>query len=131
MKDLSIGQLSDLTSVGIETIRYYEKVRLLPEPPRTLGGHRLYARDYVKRLIFIRRSRELGFAPGEIHNLLTMVEGGYSCGQVKKAALDHVKSIRSRIRHLRRMERTLATTAARCKGGTAPACPIVDVLSRP
>jgi MerR family transcriptional regulator, mercuric resistance operon regulatory protein len=131
VKDLSIGQVSALTGVGIETIRYYEKVSLLPEPPRTVGGHRLYANDHVKRLIFIRRSRALGFTIGEIGDLLALVDGGYTCGQVQKAALDHVKSIQNKIRHLRQMARTLANTAARCRGGTAPACPIIEVLSRP
>jgi MerR family mercuric resistance operon transcriptional regulator len=131
VRDLSIGQLSDLTGVGIETIRYYEKAGLLPKPPRTAGGHRLYENDHIKRLIFIRRSRELGFTLGEIRNLLAMVDGGYTCGQVQRAALDHLNSIRSKIQDLRRMEKTLATTAARCKGGRAPACPIIEVLSRP
>jgi MerR family mercuric resistance operon transcriptional regulator len=131
VKDFSIGQLSDLTGVGIETIRYYEKVRLLPKPPRTIGGHRLYANDHIKRLIFVRRSRDLGFTLGEIRNLLAMVDGGYTCGQVQRAALDHLNSIRDKLRDLRRMERTLATTAARCRGERAPDCPIIEVLSRP
>jgi MerR family mercuric resistance operon transcriptional regulator len=130
-RDFGIGQLSQLTGVGIETIRYYEKIRLIPKPPRTEGGHRIYADDHLKRLVFIRRSRDLGFTPDEIRNLLGMVDGGYTCGQVHRAALDHLESIRSKIRHLRRMERTLADTAARCKGGTTPECPIVEVLSRP
>ena len=129
-QDLSIGQLSRLTGVGIETIRYYEKISLLPKPPRTEGGHRLYSKDNFKKLIFIRRSRELGFTLEETRNLLSMVDGGYTCGQMQKAAVDHLKTIRSKIKDLRRMERTLADTAARCKGGAAPDCPIVDVLSR-
>lgn len=129
-REFSIGRLSQLAGVGIETIRYYEKVSLLAKPPRTRGGHRLYDDDDLKRLIFIRRSRELGFTLDEIRNLLGMVDGGYSCGQVQRAALNHLESIRVKIRHLRRMERTLAETAARCKGGAAPDCAIVDALSR-
>jgi MerR family mercuric resistance operon transcriptional regulator len=128
--DFTIGHLSAETGVGIETIRYYEKVRLLPKPPRTQGGHRLYSNEHLKRLIFIRRSRELGFSMEEIRNLLGLVNRGYTCGQVKTAALEHLQAIRSKIADLRRMERTLADTAARCKGGPAPECPIVDVLSR-
>jgi MerR family mercuric resistance operon transcriptional regulator len=119
-----------MTGVNIETVRYYEKVGLLPKPPRTQGGHRLYTNHQLKRLVFIRRSRELGFSMEEIRNLLRLVDGGNTCGQVKRAALDHLKEIRLKIGDLRRMEKTLADTAARCKGGNTPECPIVDVLSR-
>jgi len=128
--DLTTGQISERTGVHIETIRYYEKVGLLPPPPRTEGGYRLYGGDHVKRLIFIRRSRELGFTLDEIRKLLGLVEGGHSCGEVQKAAVDHLTIIRRKITDLRRMERTLAETAARCEGGTAPTCPIIDVLSK-
>ena len=128
--EFGIGALSRRTAVNIETIRYYEKIGLLPSPPRTEGGHRLYRDAHMKRLIFIRRSRELGFTLDEIRNLLGLVEGGYACGQVQEAALDHLKNIRRKIADLRRMERTLAETAARCEGGTAPDCPIIDVLSQ-
>jgi MerR family mercuric resistance operon transcriptional regulator len=127
--ELSIGALSRSGGVNIETIRYYEKIGLMPQPPRTGGGHRLYSADHRKRLVFIRRSRELGFAIEEIRNLLDLVGGGYTCGAVKDAALTHLKDIRRKIVDLRRMERTLAETVARCAGGTTPDCPIIDVLS--
>lgn len=129
IRDFGIGELSRRSGVNIETIRYYERIGLLPPPPRTEGGHRLYTDDHLKRLTFIRRSRELGFALGEVRALLGMVDGGYTCGAIKEAALIHLKDIRRKIADLRRMERTLARTAARCEGGTAPDCPIVDVLS--
>ncbi|MEQ8165768.1 MAG: helix-turn-helix domain-containing protein [Alphaproteobacteria bacterium] len=129
-REFGIGELSQRTAVNIETIRYYERIGLFPSPPRTEGGHRLYSGAYLKRLVFIRRSRELGFALDEIRNLLGLVEGGHACGEVQAAALAHLKNIRRKIGDLRRMERTLADTAARCEGGTAPDCPIIDVLSR-
>jgi MerR family mercuric resistance operon transcriptional regulator len=128
-RDFTIGEISEQTGVHIETVRYYEKVGLLPPPPRTKGGRRLYADDHLKRIIFIRRSRELGFTLDDIRNLLGLVEGGYTCGEVQKAAVDHLRVVRRKITDLRRMERTLAETAARCEGGTAPYCPIIDVLS--
>ncbi len=130
LQEFSIGELSQRTGVNIETIRYYEKIRLLPAPPRTGGGHRVYPDAHLKRLVFIRRSRELGFTLDEIRNLLGLVEGGYACGEVRDAALAHLKNVRRKITDLRRMERTLAETAAQCEGGQAPDCPIVDVLSR-
>ncbi|MBA3562581.1 MAG: helix-turn-helix domain-containing protein [Gammaproteobacteria bacterium] len=128
MRDFSIGELSRRSGVNIETIRYYERIGLLPPPPRTEGGHRLYPDNHLKRLVFIRRSRELGFTLDEIRNLLGLVEGGYTCGEVKDAAFTHLKDIRRKIADLRRMERTLTETAARCEGGDAPDCPIMDSL---
>lgn len=128
-KAFTIGELSRLTGVNIETVRYYEKIKLLPAPPRTEGGRRVYGPGQVQRLKFIRRSRELGFTLDEIRNLLGLVEGGHACGEVQAAALAHLKTIRRKIADLRRMERTLADTAARCEGGTAN-CPIIEVLSR-
>ncbi|ORE97018.1 helix-turn-helix domain-containing protein [Aurantimonas sp. 22II-16-19i] len=128
-QEFSIGRLSERTGVNIETIRYYEKVGLLPPPPRTEGGHRLYLEGHLRRLVFIRRSRELGFTLDEIRNLLGLVEGGHACGKVQNAALAHLKNIREKIADLRRMERMLAETATRCEGGTAPECAIIDVLS--
>lgn len=130
MWDFSIGELSKRTAVNIETVRYYEKIGLLPKAPRTEGGHRLYQEGHMKRLIFIRRSRELGFTLDEIRNLLGLVEGGDACGKVKDAAEAHLKDIRRKISDLRRMERTLAETAALCEGGDTPKCPIIDALSK-
>lgn len=128
MRELTIGALSEGTGVNIETIRYYERIGLLPAPPRSQGGHRLYGGGHRKRLAFVRRARELGFTIDEIRNLLGLVEGGYTCGEVRDAALAHLKDVRSKIADLRRMERTLAETAARCEGGAAPECPIIEVL---
>ncbi|MGH6943356.1 MAG: MerR family transcriptional regulator [Geminicoccaceae bacterium] len=127
-RDLGIGELSRRTGVNVETVRYYERIGLVPPPPRTEGGHRLYPGGHLKRLSFIRRSRELGFTLDEIRNLLSLVDGGYTCGDVRSAALAHLAGIRRKIADLRRMERTLAETAARCEGGDAPGCPIIEAL---
>ena len=127
--EFGIGEMSRRSAVNIETIRYYERAGLVSSPPRTEGGHRLYTDMHLKRLVFIRRSRELGFTLDEIRNLLALVDGGHSCGEVKDMALRHLKDIRNKIADSRRMERTISQTAARCEGGTAPECPIVDVLS--
>jgi MerR family transcriptional regulator, mercuric resistance operon regulatory protein len=127
-RDHGIGMLSKRSAVNTETIRYYEKIGLLPPPPRTSGGHRVYPESHVRRLNFIRRGRELGFTLDEIRNLLKMVEGGHTCGEVRDAALTHLTNIRRKIADLRRMENTLSETAERCKGGDTPDCPIVDAL---
>jgi MerR family transcriptional regulator, mercuric resistance operon regulatory protein len=127
-RELTIGALSERSGVNIETIRYYERAALLPAPPRTRGGHRIYGGDSLRRLVFIRRSRELGFTLDEIRNLLGLMRGGHTCGEVQAVALAHLTHVRAKIADLRRMERTLAATAARCAGGDAPECPILDAL---
>lgn len=77
---LTIGMLSSRTGCNIETIRYYEQIGLLPPPPRSQGGHRLYEEDLRRRLGFIRRSRDLGFTLDETRGLLRLVDGGaYTC----------------------------------------------------
>jgi MerR family mercuric resistance operon transcriptional regulator len=128
-REQAIGALSGRSGVNIETIRYYERIGILPAPPRSQGGHRLYDGDLLKRLMFIRRSRGLGFTLGEIRNLLGLMGGGHTCGEVQAVALEHLKAIRAKIADLRRMEHTLAETAARCEGGDTPECPILDALT--
>ncbi len=126
---LSIGRVAAETSCHIETIRYYEKEGLLPAPERTKGGHRLYTRQMVERLLFIRRSRELGFSMGEIRQLLSLVDGDQvSCERVKTIALEHLQEIQSKIADLRKMERTLQDLSNQCSGEDVPYCPIVDAL---
>jgi MerR family mercuric resistance operon transcriptional regulator len=129
-KTLGIGALSKLTGVKIETIRYYERQKLLVDPPRTEGGHRCYGQGHLKRLSFIRRSRELGFSMEEIRELLVMVDGdSYTCGEIKALTVEHAKCIRGKINDLEKIEATLLSISARCKGGKIPECPIVDALS--
>ncbi len=129
MKPITIGGLSKRTRVNIETIRYYERIGVLPAPPRTSGGHRLYGEDHLKRLTFVRRSRELGFPLEEVRGLLRMVDGdGYTCDEVKVLTLDHLAEIRGKIADLRRLEKVLKDMAAQCEGGSVPDCPIIDAL---
>lgn len=125
-----IGTLSKGTGVNIETIRYYERIGIMPKPPRTSGGQRIYETSHLKRLAFIRRSRELGFSLDEIRALLRLVDGGnYTCGEVHEMAVAHIADIRRKIADLRRMERVLKDMAAKCDGGDVPECPILDALS--
>ena len=78
------GMLAKHSKVNAETIRYYEKIGLMPEPLRSPGGHRIYNTSHLQRLSFIRRCRELGFALSEIRGLLALVDGGsYTCGEVR------------------------------------------------
>ncbi len=126
---LAIGELSRLTGVNIETIRYYEKIKLLPAPLRTEGGHRLYGPRERRTLAFIRRARELGFTLDEIRALLELgAPGNASCAEVKKIAAHHLDDIRAKIADLKKLERLLAATIAKCSGRKVPECPVVDIL---
>lgn len=127
--ELSRGSLSAKTGVNIETIRYYEKIRLMPDPARSAGGHRIYGQSQLKRLSFIRRSRELGFTLQEIRELLELVDGGdYTCADVREKTVNHLTDVAKKIRDLQKMQSTLETMASKCDGGLVPECPIVDAL---
>jgi len=129
MARLSIGDLARRTGCRVETIRYYERIGLLPAPPRTAGGQRAYAPSHLKRLTFVRRGRALGMTLDEVRALLGLVESGdYHCAQVRAVALRHLDDVRRRIAELQRLERTFAALAARCEQDASPACPIVDTL---
>lgn len=126
---LTIGNLSERTGVNIETIRYYERIRMFPAPPRTAGGRRVYDATHLRILAFIRRSRELGFSLDQVRALIRL--GGpakASCREVRDIASHHLDDIRAKIADLRKLERLLAKTVARCTGTTAPVCPVLDVL---
>ena len=129
---LTIGALSKRTGANIETIRFYERVGILPKPPRSAGGHRIYGQDLLMRLGFVRRSRELGFSLDEVRGLLQLVDGGhYTCAEVKAITLDHLGDVRRKIADLRRLERTLAEIAGKCRGGKVPDCPVIEALFDP
>jgi len=125
---LQIGQLSSRTGCNIETIRYYERIGLMPEPPRR-GRYRLFDAEDVSRLGFIRRARELGFTLNEIRALLGLAAGGPdSCNEARELAASHLKDVRARIADLRRMERVLADRVRACDAGDNAACPLIESL---
>lgn len=125
----TIGALSDHTGVNIETIRYYERIGLMPAPPRSEGRHRLYDENHVRRLAFIRRSRALGFSLSEVRGLLGLEHGHrLACGEVKSLTERHVADIRGKIEDLQKLERVLRELAAQCRSDRAPDCPILAAL---
>ena len=123
-----IGKLSAETGVNIETIRYYERVGLIAAPPRTRGGLRMYDQHHVRRLTFIRRSRELGFSLADIRTLINLSDGKQDCA-TRKLTLRHVDDVRSKIASLKRLERALKSMTEACKPGDQKSCPIFDALS--
>jgi len=129
--DLTRGQLARATGCNIETIRYYEKTGLLPDPPRTDAGYRIYSAAHATRLRFILRARELGFTMEDIRGLLGLGDGAVpTCAEVKARTERHLADIRARIADLQRVEATLGETAAQCSGEAVPGCPMLDTLAR-
>jgi len=126
---MRIGELATRTDVNIETIRYYERVGILPQPSRDANNYRLYSESHRRRLHFVRRARDLGFTLDEVRTFLSMVDGGdWTCARVKALGERHLDDIRSRIADLRRMERALADVVGRCSGEQTPDCSMLEAL---
>ena len=129
-RGLKRGALARRTGCNLETIRYYEKIDLMPAPPRTASGYRVYDEQHVARLRFILRARELGFTIEETRGLLGLVDGGtQTCAEVKERTLRHLADVRAKIADLQRIERLLATTTASCSGDDVPKCPVLEALA--
>jgi MerR family mercuric resistance operon transcriptional regulator len=123
------GELARQTGCNVETIRYYEKIGLMPEPSRTDAGYRQYQAEHERRLRFIMRGRELGFVIDDLRSLLDLVDrSAVSCGDVEKLAKRHLVAVREKISDLRRMERILSKTLKSCSGDNVPDCPLIDTL---
>jgi MerR family mercuric resistance operon transcriptional regulator len=126
---LKRGELAKRTGCHLETIRYYEKADLMPEPARTDAGHRIYDRDEERRLRFILRARELGFTIEELREMLSLADGkGGSCRNIHAMTKSHISGIRQKISDLRKLDATLSRISNRCARGDTPECPIIDAL---
>ena len=129
MDHLTIGQVAAEAAVNKETIRYYQMLGLVAEPPKPQGSVRRYGSPTVARLRFIKRAQELGFSLEEVRKLL-LFEDGQNCGATRALAEEKLISIRERIADLNRMRRLLETLVRQCEGGGRPrGCPIIRTLS--
>ncbi|QGM98248.1 MerR family transcriptional regulator [Methylocystis parvus] len=132
MQPLTIGRLAAAAGVNLETVRYYERIELMPQPARTASGRRAYEQAHVRRLAFIRRARELGFSIEDIRALLALAEPSrVSCVDVREIARTHLDEVRAKLADLARLEGILAATIAQCSGDPAPSCPVLDMLATP
>jgi len=123
------GELARLTGVNAETIRYFERIGMLPVPARSEGGHRLYDDEHERVLIFIRRARRLGFTPEEVRAILDIGgPGKAACAQVRDIAQHHLGQVRAKIADLLEVEKLLAATIARCSGDADPQCAVVAMI---
>lgn len=131
LQRIRIGDLSRRTGCNIETIRYYERIGLIPVPERS-GRYRSYDRDDVTRLGFVRRARQLGFTLEQVRTLLELAARPPSaCAEAHEIAAMHLADVRRRIADLARMERILATSVSACAAGSQPGCPVLEALSAP
>lgn len=125
---LAIGALAKAAKVGVETVRFYERKGLLPEPPRTASGYRQYSPDIVSRLRFIRRAQRLGFSLHEIAELLALrVDEVAACGAVAARAHAKLSEVAGRISELRSIEAALTRLVACCEAKEPTSdCPIME-----
>lgn len=129
-KPLSIGTLAKEVGVNLETVRFYERRGLLPEPPRTEAGYRMYPSEAVRRLRFIKRAQELGFSLNEIEELLALrLSSRGTSAQVRRRAEAKISDIDAKIRTLESMKRSLQKLTKSCPAcGPASECPILESL---
>lgn len=128
---IQIGTLAKRTGTNIETIRFYEKIGILAEPPRTESGRRLYDERQVERLSFIRRTRALGFSLDEVRALLALADSrDVDCSEVRDMATRHLDEVTAKIADLRAMQSALAGLIAQCDAGDQSGCPMISALFR-
>jgi len=127
----TIGALARAAGVNVETIRYYQRRGLVPEPVRPLGGIRRYAPEHVRRLRFIRQAQQLGFSLEEVGELLSL-EDGLHCHEVEVIASHKLTTVRERVAQLTRIEKALVTLVGKCRGNQGKLrCPIISALESP
>ncbi|WOD13041.1 helix-turn-helix domain-containing protein [Pseudomonas sp. NyZ704] len=126
----TIGQLAKATDTKAVTIRYYEGLGLLPSYSRSAAGYRLYTTREHDRLLFIRRSRGLGFSIEDIRGLLGLADRGEApCTALDAKVKEQLEQVRLRLRDLRAMEQELERLSGCCAGGVISDCRIVESLS--
>ncbi|HKM61756.1 MAG TPA: helix-turn-helix domain-containing protein [Acidisphaera sp.] len=131
-ESFSIGELARATSTKVETIRYYERVGLLPPPARTGGNYRAYVQPHLERLSFIRRGRGLGFSLDEVRELLRLSDDRERpCAEVDRIARAHLAEVECKLADLTRLRGELRQLIEQCQHGTIADCRIIEALAPP
>ncbi len=139
MKDgYQIGRVSDETGLSVDAIRFYEKQKLLDRPQRTEGGFRLFHREDIARIQYIRRAQQLGFSLGEIRELLILQQdNSEACSHVRDLLRAKVAAVRTKIKELSRLEAQLAGSLRNCQRNLKArencerrGCPVLRTISR-
>jgi Cu(I)-responsive transcriptional regulator len=127
---MNIGELARAAETKAETIRYYEKIGLLPPPPRTTGNYRDYSAAHASRLTFIRRARDLGFSIEQIRALLNLADDkGQSCEAVDAIAREHLADVERKLADLSALRRELGSLISQCRHGIVADCRIIEALA--
>ena len=127
---LSIGDLSKATNTKVETVRYYERIGLLPKPGRTAGNYRNYGEAELGRLSFIRRARDLGFSLDQVRALLGLADDrSCDCAAIDRIAHEHLHEVNRKIADLTTLRRELKAVIDSCQGGTVADCRIIEALA--
>ncbi len=126
----TIGRLAKDTGCKVQTIRYYEKVGLMPTPDRTAGNQRRYGARHIERLAFIRHGRQLGFPLEAIRQLLRLADSGEQpCDSADSIARSQLQEVESRIARLLALKAELNRMVEQCAGGQVADCRVIEVLS--
>ena len=130
---MRISDAAAASGCHLETIRYYERVGLLPSPERTASGYRAYTPGDIDRLRFIARGRGLGFSLEEIRSLLKLSDSDerLTCSEVDRVARAHLADVHARVADLRRMASELERVIDQCEGGHRGKCTILSALRKP
>lgn len=127
---MKIGELASATATKVETVRYYERIGLLPPPARTSANYRAYGGDHLARLSFIRRARDLGFTLEAVRELLTLSDDkSQSCDTVDGIARVHLIEIDRKVRDLKSLRTELSRVLGSCSHGTVADCKIIESLA--
>jgi MerR family mercuric resistance operon transcriptional regulator len=132
METITIGKLAKKADVNIETIRFYERKWLIPKPHRRDSGYREYSDETTKRILFIKRAKDLGFSLKEVDELLSLkITPGTTCSDVKNKAAQKIEDVEEKIKNLQRMKKALVKVTKTCSGvGPVSECPILEALEK-
>ncbi len=126
----TIGELARATGTKVETVRYYERIGLLPAPPRTGGNYRSYGAAELARMSFIRRARDLGFSVEQVRALLGLSDDKQGdCASIDAIARTHVAEVERKLADLIALRRELKAVITSCKGGAVADCRIIEALA--
>lgn len=130
--EMTTKQIADEAGVTVETIRYYERERMIDSPPRTASGYRQFPPETVVRIRFIKRAQALGFSLPEIKELLSLrLAEGTTPADIRELAQAKILAIEEKIRSLQTMQKSLQRITEACPGdGSLDACPILDALEQ-
>jgi Cu(I)-responsive transcriptional regulator len=130
MIGMKIGELAKATGTGVETVRYHEKIGLMPKVARTDGNYRSYGDNEVSRLSFIRRARDLGFTLEQVRTLLSLADDQLRpCGEVDAIARQHLDAVDNKLADLTALRGQLSALIAQCGRGSIAECRILDALA--